>query len=322
MYEDQFWLLVSLKLSEEATEEDLASLEVWLNKFPERRAQLDTLQSLWKERTPIQTPDMLSRHLQRMSEQTAAPSPIPRKSYRFMLAVAATVVIAVVSIYLLTVKKNKSENMVMTKPGSKSKVILPDGSQVWLNADSKLTYGKDNRDVTLSGEAYFDIARDKDHPFIIHAGSIEVKVLGTILNVRSYSNEPAEAVLISGSIEVSLRNNPDRKIILKPNQKIEHPFKAPEMLLTKAHFKQEDSTATEILWTKNKLAFDQESLEDVAAKIERWYNVKVTIADESLKKTEYSGVFEDESLEQVMEALRLTGDFKYSINKKEITITR
>ncbi|HEY4286578.1 MAG TPA: DUF4974 domain-containing protein, partial [Puia sp.] len=82
------------------------------------------------------------------------------------------------------------------------------------------------------------------------------------------------------------------------------------------------SIATEVLWTRNKLAFDQETLENVASKIERWYGVKISIRDDSLKGTAYSGVFEDENLAQVMEALRLTGNFRYSINKKEITITR
>ena len=92
------------------------------------------------------------------------------------------------------------------------------------------------------------------------------------------------------------------------------------MSLGKAHFKSTDSVATEVLWVKNKLAFDQESLETVALKIERWFNVKVTITEEALQHTEYSGVFEDESLPQVMEALRLTGNFHYTIRRREIMI--
>jgi ferric-dicitrate binding protein FerR (iron transport regulator) len=360
MHEDQFWLLVSLKLSGEATEEELAALEAWLSRFPERRPQLETLRGLWKAQPMVQNSDSLNRHLQRLSahraEPATEPSPPPhRRSWllRTMtrnpwtpLSVAASLAIVIVGLYLLTAKKRKqhnSENTVMTKPGSKSKIVLPDGSQVWLNADSRLTYDENfrgpNREVRLCGEAYFDIAKDKDHPFIIHATSIDVKVLGTSLNIRSYRNEKnTEAVLIKGSIEVSLHSNPDKKIILQPNQKIMVENRtepattgaqqtsvkktAPEMVVAKAHFQQEDSIATEVLWLKNKLAFDQETLGDVAAKIERWYNVKVNILDDSLRLTEYSAVFEDESLSQVMEALRLTGKFKYSINRKEVTITR
>jgi ferric-dicitrate binding protein FerR (iron transport regulator) len=218
---------------------------------------------------------------------------------------------------------------------------LPDGSQVWLNSDSRLTYDENFRgpfrQVHITGEAYFDIAKDKDHPFIIHANSIDVKVLGTSLNIRSYNNEKnTEAVLIRGSIEVTLRSSPDKKIILQPNEKLvvqngramvlkDKPMPkeeaVPVMTLGKAHLQDKDSTAMDILWVKNKLAFDKETLEEVARKIERWYAVKVTITDDRLKHTEYSAVFEDESLRQVMEALRMTGNFRYVVNKKEITIT-
>jgi ferric-dicitrate binding protein FerR (iron transport regulator) len=236
-----------------------------------------------------------------------------------------------------------AQNTVSTKSGSKSKIQLPDGSQVWLNADSRLTYNETFsgafREVQLIGEAYFDITKDKGHPFLIHTSSVDIRVLGTSLNVRSYTNEKnSETVLIHGSIEVTLRNNPDKKIILKPNEKLvvqngaatidhssvasqgHHQEEEPLMTLGKAHYKQKDSIATEVLWVKNKLAFDKETLESVALKIERWYDVKVIITDESLKNTEYSGVFEDENVRQVMEALRLSGNFKYTINKKEITI--
>jgi transmembrane sensor len=370
MQEEQFWLLVSLKLSGEATEEELATLEAWLQQYPERGLQLETLHTIWKGQVPAagkgqvsaegsRKSESLDRHLQRLNawlaepvSESAHPADPPRPlrmSGRAwaITGIAASLLAVLLFSYLLAPKKTKphvAENTITTKPGSKSKVQLPDGSQVWLNADSRITYDENFRgpfrEVKLCGEAYFDIAKDKDHPFIIHASSIDVKVLGTSLNIRSYRNEKnTEAVLINGSIEVSLRDDPAKRIVLQPNEKIvvENDSKpvvtgaaradlkydrAPVLVLSKAHFQQADSMATEVLWTKNKLAFDQETLENVASKIERWYGVKISIQDDSLKLTAYSGVFEDESLDQVMEALRLTGNFRYSINKKEITITR
>jgi transmembrane sensor len=92
------------------------------------------------------------------------------------------------------------------------------------------------------------------------------------------------------------------------------------MILGKVHFEKKDSLPIETLWVKNKLAFDSETLENVALKIERWYGVKVDITDERLKSYEYHAVFDDESLQQVMDALSSTGNFKYTINKKEVTI--
>jgi ferric-dicitrate binding protein FerR (iron transport regulator) len=383
MQEDQFWLLVSLKLSGEASEEELAALEALLQEHPEMGLRLETLYHLWRGEAPAGNSwraDALERHLQRLSNhlsepalkyETAGPAdsaPAAEEPvsdypvYRWLwpasgmarrawttAGVAACLVAFFLFAYPVFPKKKElpvAQNTVSTKPGSKSKVQLPDGTQVWLNADSRITYDENfrgpYREVHLCGEAYFDVAKDKNYPFIIHTSSIDVKVLGTSLNVRSYGNEKnTEALLIRGSIEVMLHNNPDKKIILQPNEKLvvqNDNNKAsavitgaarttpkekvgPVMVLGKAHFQQQDSIATEVLWVKNTLAFDQESLEDVALKIERWYDVKVKIREESLKHTEYSGVFEDESLKQVMEALRLTGNFRYSINKKEVTIT-
>ena len=104
-------------------------------------------------------------------------------------------------------------------------MLLPDGSTVWLNAGSRLTYdslyGTTLREVTLSGEAYFDVVKNPKKPFIIHTGKINIRVLGTVFNVKSYPEEQTiETSLIKGSIEVSFPSQPSKKIILKPNQKL------------------------------------------------------------------------------------------------------
>jgi len=360
MQEDQFWLLVSLKLSGEATDEELAALHEYLQQHPEMGLRLDILHTLWNQPSAGSSglgDDALRRHHQRLRDQSPEPEEvsIPRHRYRRLwpvIGVAASLIV-----FLLFIARQPSpgkiyrpvaQNTVSTRLGSKSKIQLPDGSQVWLNADSRITYnegfGDSNREIQLTGEAYFDVIKDKNRPFIIHTSSIDVRVLGTTLNIRSYTNEKnTEAVLIRGSIEVILRNHPDNKIILEPNEKIvvqngnaivlsgapgvpgaSHPMQKvdlPVMTLSKAHFREKDSVATEVQWVKNKLAFDKEALEEVALKIERWYAVKVIITKERLRHTEYSGVFEDESLRQVMEALRLTGSFHYSIDKKEVIIS-
>jgi len=369
--EDRFWLLVSLKLAGEATSEELAELEILLQQRPEMGLRMEVLNGLWlgEQEDQSRRNDALNRHLQRLSNHLSTPTlnyeavpaveeasvlmPVEtdrRGVYRLlwpMVGIAAAVaLIFFISRRPENIKSDHveqmAENTISTKPGSKSKIQLPDGSQVWLNADSRITYNESfrgpAREVQITGEAYFDIAKDKDHPFIIHANSIDVRVLGTSLNIRSYANEKnTEAVLIRGSIEVTIRSSPDKKIILQPNEKlvvqngkavlvkgvpsVQKYEDAPVMTLGKAHVQPKDTVAMDILWVKNKLAFDQESLEEVAKKIERWYAVKVTITDEKLKHVAYSGVFEDESLRQVMEALRLSGNIRYWINKKEVTIT-
>jgi len=347
--EDHFWLLVSLKLSGEATADELAALDRLLEERPELAARLDTMGEWWihaAPRNPGLKKGALQRHLQRLNQ--AEPPPRRRKGGRklFLLVagIAASLAGLAFFVYYWTPPHSTpapiAHNSVSTKPGSKSKIQLPDGTQVWLNADSKLIYSEafpgNAREVQLCGEAYFDVVKDARHPFVIHTNTIDVTVLGTTLNVRSYSNEKnTEAVLIHGLVEVTLHNDPAKKIILKPNDKLVVPNNnaasgvrtgkgdadsGQALSLGKVHFPARDSTAVEVLWVKNKLAFDKESLEAVALKMERWFNVKVDITNDALKHIEFSGVFEEEALPQVMEALRLTGNFHYTIHRRVVTI--
>ncbi|TDX00877.1 FecR family protein [Dinghuibacter silviterrae] len=224
----------------------------------------------------------------------------------------------------------KSE--IATRKGSRSRISLPDGSLVWLNADSRISY-PDNfkgtkREVFLTGEAFFDVTKDAARPFVLHAGPVEIHVLGTRFDVRSYPREKkVETLLLHGSIEVTIRNQ--RKILLKPNQKLsvstdnnEAPNKKTDTVsLGVGHPQVGDSSAIETLWVENKLAFESETLDVVAGDIERWYNVEVRIRNERLRTLRFTGVFEDQGLQEVMEALKLTGRFNYTIiGNKEVII--
>ncbi len=274
-------------------------------------------------------------------------TPLKRKLLRFSL-IAGGIAASIILVFLITNYTgkrnggNNTANVISTRYGSKSKIQLPDGTQVWLNADSKLTYSKDfgnqAREVSLAGEAFFDVQKDADHPFVIHTNSLDIKVLGTAFNVRSYQNEKtSEATLIRGAIEVTLNNSPERKILMKPSDRIvvqnkaevnTAPVPAKEdsagtiYWVGKADVREKDNMSLETVWKKNSLAFKNETLEDVAARIGHWFNVKVSIGDEELKKITYSCDFKDESLKEVMEALHLTGRFQYQIVRDSVLITK
>lgn len=374
MTEERFWLLFSARLAGEATPEELEELETHLKENPGEQLRSGLVENIWSVNPTVSEEykeAAFNKHLQRMSNHFAEPvlqyesetsipteptieKPVRRRSVVRMMAwlsaAAAAMVIGYFTWSYMSFDSGQhntahAQNTVSTKRGSKSKIQLPDGTQVWLNADSKITYNENfqgkNREVQLSGEAFFDVVHDAERPFVIHTNVIDVKVLGTAFNVRSYADEKnTETSLIRGSVEITLRNNPDKKIILKPNDKLivdnqeataeasspdvirkqQHRNHATLLTLGKVNFKENETSALETLWVKNKLAFDKESLEEIAMKIERWYDVKVNIPDSKIRKVEYSAVFEDEDLEQVMEALRITGNFHYDINKKEVTI--
>ena len=169
---------------------------------------------------------------------------------------------------------------------------------------------------------------------------INLKVLGTAFNVRSYDNEKeTETALVHGSVEITLRNNPDKKIVLKPGEKLlvknipvdtsitnkkqKHDEETPIAVLTNMHYYGTDSSSVETSWTKNQLEFNDEPLDKIALNLERWFNVQITITNETLKKEKYTATLEeDDKLEDFLEALKLAEGFHYSIKDREVVISR
>jgi ferric-dicitrate binding protein FerR (iron transport regulator) len=364
---EKFWLLLSVKLSGEATPDELNALEQMLKQHPELCWQAQLITQMWKPERECEAPnDFFDKHLQRLSNHPDTQSfdstkkisfeEVKKKSGRYRWLLAFSSIAAAVAIIFFFLYKNKlfvnistktiAQNTVTTHKGSKSSIQLPDGTMVWLNADSKLTYDEnfrgDYRKVYLQGEAYFDVVKDEHRPFIIYTNTLDIRVLGTVFNVKAYEAESnTETSLIKGLVEVTLHNSPEKKIILKPNEKLsvnnqnaEYSAEINEekkksgnktgdmnIVVGKIHYQKKDSMAIEALWVRNKLAFDAETLEEVMRKIERWYNVSVVInVDEKIKSTEYTAIFENENLIQVMEALKITGSFLYTINKNVVTI--
>jgi ferric-dicitrate binding protein FerR (iron transport regulator) len=220
--------------------------------------------------------------------------------------------------------------------GSRSEVLLPDGTKVRLNAGSSLDYPKQfngkTREVKLIGEAYFDVAKDSAKPFFVHTKAFTIKVTGTVFNVRAYSDEDsAVASLIHGSVEVQFDKNKDNIIMLRPNEKltVAMPAVRPDEnknAIPENHSKEEkiyvkrgaittmnDSTIAETAWVQNKLAFKNISFEKIAASLEKWFGADIRFKTEGKKLLNLTGTFEGESLEEVLRAFQLTGThFRYS----------
>lgn len=247
---DRFWILVARKLSGESSIEEIRELEELLRTHPHLHFSIEIIANLWnqdvkKDNSLLES--SYSLHTERMKSQGIMTTEAARdeadttyllhgsrkNGYARKFAVAATILAVLVTgvIYYFNGKKTHHRTTaipqlaVNTKYGSRTDLQLPDGSKVWLNSGSTLTYdkefGKEIREVVLSGEAFFDVVRNVDKPFIIHTTSMDIKVLGTQFNVKSYANDPtSEASLIHGSIEVSLKKRGDEKFLLKPNHKI------------------------------------------------------------------------------------------------------
>lgn len=274
---------------------------------------------------------------------------VPKPVFTLKKLLVAASIVAIIYIAGFTFQRwqnndprGSENNIFYTKRGSKSNLVLPDGTQVWLNADTKITYGKvfgeKIREVYLEGEAFFDVVKNPSVPFIVHTSTMDVKVLGTAFNVRSYADETsAQTSLIRGAVEIELKEASDKKIQLKPDEKIiiqkesaaqihdkneNNVTTSPEILITHIKKSLADSAAMETLWVKNKLAFDHMELQAIAQQLERWYDVKIIIEGNQLKHTKFNGTFASEGLEEVLEAFKLTSavSFSYQTNKNIITI--
>lgn len=367
MSQEIFWILLSKKLSGEASPEELVLLENLILEHPEWQYAIQNLEELWKQQPKNDSSageDAYMLHLQRMQEMNVPfgemPEGIPvvslagrKKRFRWYWAAAAVLMMAATwFVFGRSGTSASSKEMarqvseITTRPGSTSKVELPDGSIVWLNAGSKLTYnkdfGKELREVTLSGEGYFDVTKMKEKPFIIHTSSINIKVLGTAFNVKAYPEDKhTETSLIRGSIEVTIRNRPNDKIILSPSEKLvvenEKPAlrqnresntsvpvtpSIPLVSVNKLRYSPVDSSVAETAWMVNRLVFRDESFGELAIRMERRYGVKIEIGNESLKEERLNGTFDTESVSQALEALTEMIPFKYERKGDRIFINR
>ncbi len=369
MNTERIWALLSRKLSGEATQTELSEMDELLDVCPENQLPIQFTEYYWN--TPNEQDEEFMEatfhlHSDRMKargfeiefdELETGSINLDNDTKRGHFKLFLFSGLALVSIIALVffsffyqadspVAEKMAQSEVSTKNGSRTKIQLPDGTAVWLNSNSKLVYdnkhyGTTIREVSLTGEAYFDVVKNPAKPFIIHTSKMDIKVLGTAFNVKCYPNEKnTETSLIRGSIEVTLKDRQE-KIIMKPNEKLilsnddlkpqvanipkiePMPTKAsPVFELGHVTISSKDNTVVESAWVYNKLAFEDESISEVALKMERWYNVKITVTDESLNKYKIGGTFVNESLEQALKGLQFLVPFNYTIKENEVKIMK
>lgn len=365
--QDRIWNLLGRKLAGEATPPEIAELSALLDKNPAQAVVCYEMEQYWYQNNTANDPDFLEAtyllHQMRLeekgyrTEQPELPETPPGQPHNrkktYALLFITIVAVLVTSLFVFRKEKTAPESPlaavpkspaieVSTKNGNHSKIQLPDGSQVWLNAGSKLHYdksfGSNHRELYLNGEAFFDVVKNPKKPFVIHTTSMQLRVLGTQFNVRCYANEnTSEASLVHGSLEV-LEKKKGRKWVLKPNEKIvvynlalaktvrsitansRVEEDAPNVVLKPLTYNYGDSVSIEAAWTKNRLSFKNEPFENVARKLERWYDAEFVFANEQKKALMMYGSFTTETLDQALAALEFSFNFRYRIEQKKVFI--
>lgn len=210
-------------------------------------------------------------------------------------------------------------NTLSTAKGETYVLTLPDKSKVWLNAESNLTFSTTLnrhgiRKVKLEGEAYFEIFKDKAHPFVVETNQQEVEVLGTHFNLSAYKQEHTKTTLLEGSVKVSPRVESLTGMVIKPGQMAE---------LNGADLKISNVDVNDaVAWKNGLFVFDNERLEVAMLKLERWYNVEVVYQNEALKKLEVGGsITRYGSITKILKMFEKSGKLKFVINDKKVTVT-
>jgi len=214
-------------------------------------------------------------------------------------------------------------NEIYIPNGKIFKLELSDGTTVWLNAGTRFKFPQNftqqtnNRTVYLDGEAYFDVTKNKDKPFIVHTKDINVEVLGTQFNVSSYANEAAvSTTLVEGSVNVFSNTSQETKMQLRPN------FQAKYSKVDRHLSKVEVNTEIYTSWINNKLIINNLKFHEILKKLERKYDISITNKVHKLNNEIYTGEFENETIETILETISLSTTFNYTIHGNKIIITK
>jgi len=210
---------------------------------------------------------------------------------------------------------------IITQPGTKTHLFLPDSTEVWLNAASSLrfpsAFAGNERRIALEGEAIFKVYKNKKKPFIVSTSSMEVEAVGTEFNVSAYSGDlKFSTTLAEGKVKITDKEKPRQVMFIEPGAQLNYNTK------NKTYKAEIVRVQDVIAWRDGILIFNETPFYEVAAKLGRWFNADIQIKDQSVANYRFTGTFTSENLDQVMDLLTLSTPISYSISKRKILDNR
>jgi len=244
-----------------------------------------------------------------------------RKSYLLFSRVAAVFFILLLTVgglYISNSLRRTTGSELIAPRGQKSKAVLEDGTVVWLNSGSSIhytnKYNRRNREVELTGEAYFEVSKNKKLPFIVKSPYLIIKALGTTFNLMAYPEDETIAItLIEGKVQVSAPG--DKTIYLSPDQKAIYYKSNNNLIIEKV------DPIFSVSWKDNVLKFDDQPLPEILTHLERWYDVKFYYPENVLEDQRFTMTIKTESLREVLELIRISTPIKFKIDIDSVYIT-
>jgi len=313
-------------------------VERWINQSPSNRFEFEKLKSFWaKEIIDPKTihHEYLKHKIWQKHLEESNANAVQIKTWKnYWRAIAASTIIVLAASFMFYLFRAENTTEVYEEAvqvekinpiGQKSQIQLPDGSKVWLNADSKITYPVEFSDsirtIELIGEAFFEVVKDQERPFIVHADGLEVKVLGTSFNVEAYKgNNQIGVTLLEGVVKVVAPHQligkehkltPGKGLVYS---KLKNSFKP----YTKESNEDLFNKATE--WRNGLLVFDGDDLSGFIEQITRWYGVEVSIKGSPKGTWQLKGTFKNEYLTNILDVISYNKDFEYELDNKKLTL--
>jgi len=310
--------LIYRYLSGEASENEVKKVFTWLEESESNRKEMVHYKKIWALST-------MSNEDEQKAWKEVEPQIYGSRQKKTILmtllkyAAIATLLLGVgaASQYFLNKREQEdiyADNTSFKVPtGQISSVVLPDGTLVYLNSESKLLYGNDfakgYRTVELDGEAYFDVKTDSDHPFVVKTpGKVHVKVHGTEFNLRAYKNgKSIQTTLEEG--RVSIIDSKGKELAqLVPGELATYTKLENKIKINKVRTELYSS------WKDGMITFGNESLREIARMMERWYNVKIEFENPEIADELYNGtIMKNKPIDQILEVFRITSSLKYEI---------
>lgn len=323
---DHIDLIIAKYLSGEASETEKEELFGWMDELPANKRLFEENKRIWEKSHSYFSASEVISDREKIKDQIIQQLSKPAKRVDLSVWVYRVAAILALPIMLgigwyLGSGRNTAETAMceVTAPkGQISKCVLADGTQVWLNAGSTIKYeptlsGK-IREVSLDGEAYFKVSKNKHKPFVVTTKYAQIKVLGTVFNLKAYSGDnKVETTLEEGSVEFSMNGSSAKPVELKPGEQIV--FNSTENKLTMRKVETYLHTA----WKDGKYVFKDADLKTIIAELERLYDVRIHLQNDSLLQLHFRGMFEyEQNIFSALETLERTTNMKYRMDGRDI----
>ncbi|QIA08919.1 FecR family protein [Draconibacterium halophilum] len=314
--------LLAKSVFEELSKDEKSQLNKWIAESEENAKDYEAYQQLWKKSEELVVGDVIDVEDSLLKTKKRISFSDSKKRWLIIARQVAAVLLVSITIsglytyFSVPEKEHVVYQDISTAYGTQTEFELADGTKVWLNSGSRIHYpnsfnNMEERRIELVGEAFFEVTKNAEKPFVVQTSALDVKVLGTAFNVSAYENAPDLTVALKeGKVSLLKANSGDDNALvsLTPNEVAVYNNKEKDIVIHK-----ERSLNKYNAWKDGRIVFFEDGIETVVQKLENWYNVDVEIADEELNELIFTATFINESLEQVLNLLSISSPIDYSI---------